>query len=52
MIYFETRPYTRGLSRVWLGRGSDKIDNLDDWAGAVMQEPLVNAKKAKLDRPT
>ena len=27
------------ISRVWLGWGSDKIDNLDDWAGAVMQKP-------------
>ena len=35
------------LSRVRVGRGSDEIDQLISWAGAVTQKPPVNAKKAK-----
>ena len=31
-------------SRVRVGRGSDEIDQLDDWAGAVTPKPLVNAE--------
>ena len=35
-----------------VGRGSDKKANLSYWAGAVMPKALVNAEKAKGDRPT
>ena len=43
-----TRPYTQDLSGVWLGRGSDKIVNLGDWTGAMMQKMLINTEKNKL----
>ena len=39
-------------SRVRVGRGSDEIDQLGSWAGAVTPKPPVNAKKAKCYRPT
>ena len=42
-------------SRVWVGRGSDEIDQPSSWA-SVTPKPHVNAKKAKrdgpMDRPT
>ena len=39
-------------SRVRVGRGSDEIDQLGSWAGAVTPKPPINAKKAKCYRPT
>ena len=33
-----------------VGKGSDEIDQLSSWAGAVTQKPPVNAKKAKCYR--
>ena len=39
-------------SRVRVGRGSDEIDQLGSWAGAVTPKPPVNAEKAKCYRPT
>ena len=33
-------------SRVWVGRGSDEIDQLNSWAGAVTPKPPVNAEKS------
>ena len=33
-----------------VGRGSDEIDQLDGWAGAVTPKPPVNAEKAKRDQ--
>ena len=33
-------------SRVRVGRGSDEIDQLDGWAGAVTPKPPLNAKKS------
>ena len=35
-----------------VGRGSDEIEQLESWAGAVTPKPPVNAEKAKCDRPT
>ena len=43
------------LSRVWVGRGSDEIDQQSSWAGAVMQKSPVNAEKSEVlwtDGPT
>ena len=34
-------------SRVRVGRGSDEINQLGSWAGAVTPNPPVNAKKTK-----
>ena len=39
-------------SRLQVGRGSDEIDQLGSWAGAVIPKPPINAKKAKCYRPT
>ena len=39
-------------SRVQVGKGSDEIDQLKGWAGAVTPKPPVNTKKAKRDRRT
>ena len=39
-------------SRVRVGRGSDEIDQLGSWAGAVTPKPPVYAEKAKCYRPT
>ena len=39
-------------SRVWVGRGSDEIDQPSSWAGAVTPILPVNAEKAKCYRPT
>ena len=33
-------------SRVRVGRGSDEIDQLNGWAGAVTPKPPVNAEKS------
>ena len=37
---------------MWVGRGSDEIDQSSNWAGAVTPKPPVNAKKGKCDRRT
>ena len=34
-------------SRVRVGRGSDEIDQLGSWAGALTPKLLINAEKAK-----
>ena len=39
-------------SRVRVGRGSDEIDQLGSWAGAVTPKPPINVEKAKCHRPT
>ena len=39
-------------SRVRVGRGSDEIDQLGSWAGAVTPKPPVNVEKAKYYRRT
>ena len=33
-----------------MGRGSDEIDQLGSWAGAVTPKPPVNVEKAKCHR--
>ena len=38
-------------SRVRVARGSDEIDQLGSWAGAVTPKPPVNAEKAKCYQP-
>ena len=35
-----------------VGRGSDEIDQLSSWAGAVTPKPPVNVEKAVTDQPT
>ena len=44
--------YTGYPSRMRVGRGSDEIDQLGSWAGAVTPKPPVNAEKAKCHRST
>ena len=53
MPFFLKQGWIHGYpSRVWVGRGSDKIDLPSSWAGAVMQKPPINAEKAKCYEPT
>ena len=33
-------------SRLWVGRGSDEIDQPSSWAGPVTPKPPVNAQKS------
>ena len=42
----ENKAVYTSRSRVRVGRGSDKIDQLDSLAGAVTPKPPVNAKKS------
>ena len=37
---------------MWVGRGSDEIDQIGSWAGAVTPKPPINLEKSKFHRPT